>query len=131
MAHDLFIRFKDIPPNEVSGVYDGDCGKIRDEQGVSCYEFIIDNQGIYRIVLPSLSLGVLYDLCSFIEQLERKDIPAYLISAEKVGIGTYGEPVVKNIKVLSELSIKELAEPKPEFKMDRTNKQLFPLNASV
>jgi len=131
MAHGLFIRFKDIPPNEVSGVYDGDCGKIRDEEGVSCYEFIIDNQGIYRIILPSLTSGALYDLSSFIEEFESKRIPAYLISAEKVGIGTYGEPVVKNIKVLSELSIKELADPKPKFKMDRTNKQLLPLNTSL
>ena len=34
----FFIRFKNIPENEISGVYDGDCGKIRDELGVSCYQ---------------------------------------------------------------------------------------------
>ena len=33
----MYIRFKNIPDNEISGVYDGDLGKIRNELGVCCY----------------------------------------------------------------------------------------------
>jgi hypothetical protein len=119
----FFIRFKNIPENEISGVYDGDCGKIRDELGVSCYQFIQQGEN-YNIILSSISTGFLYDLIYFLDEFERNNIPAYLIEAEQVGIGTYGEPVVKNIKIIQELEYIELAIPKPEYKMDITNPQL-------
>ena len=93
----FFIRFKNIPENEISGVYDGDCGKIRDELGVSCYQFIKQGEN-YNIVLSSISTGFLHDLCWFLDDFKDSKIPAYLIEAEQVGIGSYGEPVVKNIK---------------------------------
>lgn len=119
---ELFIRFKNIPDDEISGVYDGDCGKIRDEVGVSCYEFINQDDS-YKIILSSLSSGFLRDLCFFMEELECNNIPVYLIEAERVGIGSYGEPVVKNIKIIKQLTRLELVEPKPSYKMDITNAQ--------
>lgn len=119
----LFIRFKDIPENEISGVYDGDCGKIRDEIGVSCYECIRKGKN-YNIIISSTSFGFVSDLAWFINDFEEGKIPAYLIEAEQIGLGTYGEPVVKNIHTLNQLEIVELANPKPKFKMDKTNPQL-------
>ena len=98
----FFIRFKNIPENEISGVYDGDCGKIREELGVSCYQFIQQGEN-YNIVLSSISTGFLHDLCWFLDDFQEGKIPAYLIEAEQVGIGSYGEPVVKNIKIIKNL----------------------------
>lgn len=120
----MYIRFKNIPPNEISGVYDGDLGKIRNELGVSCYEcYKIDN--VYKIILPSLDLGCLYDLINFIESHVDNEIPVYLIDGDKVGLGTYGEPVIKNITILCELKVSQLQIPKPIYKMDKTNPQLL------
>lgn len=120
----MYIRFKNIPKNEISGVYDGDLGKIRDEDGVSCYEaFKVKN--IYQIILPSLSEGCLYDLLRFIEDAKNNKIPIYLIEGNGVGIGSYGEPLVKDILIIGRLKIMELNVPKPKFKMDRTNPQLI------
>jgi len=98
----FFIRFKNIPKNEISGVYDGDCGKIRDELGTSCYQFIKNGKN-YNIILSSISIGFLYDLCYFLNQFEDGKIPAYLIEAEQVGLGSYGEPVVKNINIIKKI----------------------------
>lgn len=117
----LFIRFKDIPENEISGVYDGDLGKIREEIGVSCYHFIKNGEN-YNIILSSVSSGFLNDLTLFL--YFDNNLPIYLIEAEQVGIGSYGEPVVKNIEILGRLEVVELADPKPKFKMDITNPQL-------
>lgn len=119
----LFVRFKDIPAGEVSGVYDGDCGRIRDELGVSCYDFVRRGNN-YNIILSSISEGFLYDLCHFVRLFNDGKIPGYLIEAEQVGNGTYGEPVVKNVRIMCQLKTVELAYPKPTYKMDMTNPQL-------
>jgi len=120
---DQFIRFKDIPENEISGIYDGDLGKIKDEVGVSCYKFIKDGDN-YNIILPSIDLGVVNDLQLFLDEFKYNKISCYLIEAEQVDLGNYGEPVVKNIKIISKLKRVELYPIKPKFKMDRTNPQL-------
>jgi hypothetical protein len=118
-----FIRFKNIPPNERSGIYDGDLGKIREEIGVSCYDFI-EIDGNYKIIIPSISSGVFFDLSSFINDFKNNKIPAFIIEADQIGIGNYGEPLVKNVKIICNLKRVELAEEKPKFKMDRTNPQI-------
>jgi len=119
-----YIRFKDIPPNEISNIYDGDLGVVGYEKGVSCYEFVKTKEGYFKIVLPSVSSGPMYDLINFIEDLKNKKIPAYLIKATEVGLGTYGEPVVKNITIIREIQLIEFAQVKPKFKLDKTNPQL-------
>lgn len=124
---DFFIRFKNIPENEISSVYDGDCGKIRDELGVSCYQFIQQGEN-YNIIVSSISLGFINDLYWFLDSFIDGKIPAYLIEAEQVGLGSYGEPVVRNIKIIRELCYIELAHPKPKFKMDITNPQIRIVN---
>ena len=119
-----YIRFKDIPDNEISNIYDGDLGVVGHEKGVSCYEFIKTKAGYFKIILPSISSGPLHDLLYFIDQLERKEIPAYVIEATEVGVGTYGEPVVKDVTIIREIQLIEFTQTKPKFKLDRTNPQL-------
>jgi len=118
---DIFIRFKDIPEDEISGVYDGDNGKIRDESGVCCFE-CIERDGSYRIILPSVSDGPFQDLRNFMSS--HKNYPIYLVTGDVVGTGTYNEPTLKNVKIIKKLAIKELYDPKPKFKLDRRNVQL-------
>lgn len=125
----MYIRFKKIPLDEISGVYDGDLGKIRDELGVSCYKAVKTNE-TYQIILPSLDDGCLYDLLHFIQDSKNGEIPIYLIDGDEVGIGTYGEPVLKNITIIKELKIVEFVDPKPKFKMDNTNPQFVELSSS-
>jgi len=119
-----YIRFKDIPPNEISNIYDGDLGVVGHEKGVSCYEFVKSKEGYFKIVLPSIDAGPMHDLIYFIDDLKRNEIPAYLIEATEVGLGTYGEPVVKDITIICKIQYVEFAEVKPKFKLDRTNPQL-------
>lgn len=123
MSVKQYIRFKDIPENEVSGVYDGDLGRIRDEAGVCCFDFIkVDD--FYKIILPSFSTGGLFDLINFIDKVKYDKIPIYLVEGTQVGLGTYGEPAINNVTILKKLSVKQFADPKPEFKLDPTNKQI-------
>jgi len=118
----MYIRFKNIPEDEISNIRDGDLGVVAKELGVSCYHAVEDN-GTYKIVVPSLCLGSLYDLIGFISDAQDNDVPIYLIEGNEVGVGNYGEPVVKDVLLVSQLKIMELADPKPKFKMDRTNPQ--------
>lgn len=117
-----FIRFKDIPENEISGIYDGDLGKIGEELGVSCYN-ITKKEDFYKIIIPSLSEGAIYDLLYFIQCAKSGEFPIYLVEGEQNGTGTYGEPTIQNVEILNELEIFEFASPKPKFKMDRHNIQ--------
>jgi len=114
-----YIRFKNIPDNKKSGIYDGDLGKVGEEAGLSCYECIKDENNYYKIIIPSLEVGCLYDLIGFIED----KCPIYLIQGNKIGIGTYDEPVIENPIIISKLKIIEFANPIPKFKLDKTNKQ--------
>lgn len=123
-SHELFIRFKDIPPDELSAVHDGDAGIVRYETGTSCYDFTYMEDGTFRITMSSVSTGFLYDLIHMISETESGHMPCYLIRARRVGTGTYNEPVVRDIKIIGELCIRQFAEPKPQFKLDRTNPQI-------
>jgi len=119
-----YIRFKDIPPNERSSVHDGDLGVVAREEGVSCYE-CIEHEGVFKIVVPSLCNGVLFDLSGFLYRLEKGETPCYLVEGRQVGVGNYGEPVIRNVKIIHKLKLVELAKPAPVVKMDPTNVQLI------
>jgi len=118
-----YIRFKDIPADEQSGVYDGDLGCVAHEDGVSCYDCVKYGK-MFKIVVPSLCTGVLYDLSSFIYRVEKKEIPCYIVEGRQIGIGHHGEPIIKDVKIIHKLKVMELAKP-PTVKMDPTNIQLM------
>lgn len=116
----IFIRFKNIPHDEISHVYDGDNGIIGTEPGVCVFD-CIEKNGVYKIILPSYTDGPVQDLQHF---LWNNDYPIYLVTGNEVGTGTYGEPCLKNIKILHQLKAVEFHQPEPKFKLDRTNVQL-------
>lgn len=99
----FFIRFGEIPEDEQSSIhYRGmDCGK---EAGVSVYDctFI---RGRYQIILPSpITMGGLDTLTGFL--FYSKDKPVYFVEGEWVSIGHDGEPLIRNVKVISDITDK-------------------------
>ena len=97
-----YIRFSDIPENEVSSIWCDDV-KVGEEKGVSVYDAImIDGQ--WRIVLPfPLKKEVGFDLYNFIGRMKTENIPMYLVQGDEVGKGSTNEPLLKNIKNLKKL----------------------------
>ena len=97
-----YIRFGDIPENEVSSVW-CDTIKVREEKGVSVYDAVmIDGQ--WRIVLPhTLKKEVGFDLYNFIGGTENGNIPMYLVEGDEVGNGTTNEPLLKNVRIIQKL----------------------------
>ena len=97
-----YIRFSDIPKNEVSSIWCDDV-KVGEEKGVSVYDAIkIDGQ--WRIVLPfPLKKEVGFDLYNFIGGVKNRNIPMYLVQGDEVGKGSTNEPLLKNIKILKKL----------------------------
>ena len=97
-----YIRFGDIPENEVSSVW-RDTIKVREEKGVSVYDAVmIDDQ--WRIVLPfPIKKEVGFDLYNFIGGTENGNIPMYLVEGDEVCKGTTNEPLLKNVRIIQKL----------------------------
>lgn len=100
-----YVRFGEIPKNEQSRSY----GPEKNELGVSCYECLkIDNK--YRILYPPVNdrwdkaAGI---LSVMIQRFMKHQTKCYLINGEVVGRGADNEPLLKNIKVIKELSIND------------------------
>ena len=98
-----YIRFGNIPENEVSGVW-CDNIKVGEEKGVSVYDAVmIDGQ--WRVVLPfplnKKTVG--FDLYNFIGGKENGDFPMYLVQGDEVGKGSTNEPLLKNVKIIKKL----------------------------
>ena len=101
----MYVRFGEIPKDEISGIYAGDEGRIGSEIGVCCYE-CIEKDGNYFLVIPMLkSASLNYDLEGFVESLEYGETKVYLIDGDLVGRGTFKEPCLKNIKIISQLEL--------------------------
>lgn len=98
----LYIRIGDIPPNEESGIYRGD-RQVGKEIGVSVYNgILIDNT--WSIVLPSPLLeGEVHTLYALQWALSQGD-RAYLVTGTLVGKGTDGEPLLKNVKIIEDIT---------------------------
>lgn len=101
--NEYFIRFGEIPENERSTEYIGSGdGQIPNKilDGVSVYECILDKDNIPRIIVPRLTkttMDTLYGMMCY----NTKNI--YLVSGDIVGVGTDGEPLLKNIKIVRKL----------------------------
>lgn len=99
----FYIRFGEIPEDERSSIhYRGMyCGK---EEGVSVYDctFI---RGEYHIIVPCpVSEGGLNTLTGFL--FYNKDKPVYLVEGEQVGTGHDGEPLIRGIKIIADITDK-------------------------
>ena len=102
-----YIRFGEIPENEVSGIYCGGEVKVGEEKGVSVYD-AVEIDGEWRVVLPNpLLKEVGFDLYNFISNtkhlVETEHRPMYLVQGDEVGKGTTNEPLLRNVKIIKEL----------------------------
>ncbi len=110
-----YLRFKDIPENEISGIYNGDVGKIGEEIGVSCYELNDDYQITMPIDITKDKVDYHKGIYSFLNDLSWMVgdfidgyITGYIITGDMVGIGSNGEPLLKNISIIKKLEPKEI-----------------------
>lgn len=102
-----YIRFGEIPENEVSGIYCGGEVKVGEEKGVSVYD-AVEIDGEWRVVLPNpLLKEVGFDLYNFISNtkhlVETERRPMYLVQGDEVGKGSTNEPLLRNVKIIKEL----------------------------
>jgi hypothetical protein len=104
-----YIRIGEIPPTEEPRIYNGDA-IVGIEKGVSVYE-AIEYDGKWRIIMPlpfKEGQGTTYE-CLVQNTTEcrykiEKPTQVYLVSGDEVGIGSDNEPLLKNIKVLDNIT---------------------------
>lgn len=92
-----YIRFGPIPTNEQSVKLDGSL-----EDGVSVYDTVLMTNGYHPIIPipPTLSQGITY--MYLIKQ--RRDV--YIVIGDEVGYGSDGEPLIRNVKIISNITEK-------------------------
>ena len=105
----FYIRIGDIPSEEKSAVYRGET-VVGYEDGVSVYD-CVETDGLYRIVMPfplKEGQGMTYEfLIQDITQCRYKiENPrnVYLVSGMEVGKGHDNEPLIKEVKILKDLT---------------------------
>lgn len=102
----MYIRFGEIPENELSSIFSrGEC--IGKEKGVSVF-YATEINGNYHIVLQNpiteQTFNTLHSLFySSIGCFEYKK--TYLVDGDLVGFGSDNEPLLKNVRVISEINI--------------------------
>lgn len=105
----FYIRIGDIPSNEKSKIHKGD-SVIGEEDGVSVYNCIKLNN-TYHIVMPlplKEGQGITYE--NLIQEITQcryeieKPRNVYLVSGMEIGKGHDNEPLIKNVKILKDLT---------------------------
>lgn len=104
-----YIRIGDIPNDECSRIHRGDV-IFGYEKGVSVYN-AIEIDGRWRILMPlpfKEGQGNTYETliqevtqCRYKIEKPRK---VYLVIGDEVGIGSDNEPLLKNIKILEDIT---------------------------
>lgn len=97
----FYIRFGEIPKDEQSSIYYRGmyCGK---EIGVSVYDctFI---RGEHHIIVPCpVTMGGLDTITGFL--FYNKNRPIYLVEGEWVGTGHDGEPLIRDVKIIADIT---------------------------
>lgn len=97
----IFYRFGEIPINEKSGIWKGE-ERVGEELGVSVYEAHKNINGLYSPVFPMpANMSALDTFLHFIRYYSGKK---YLVTGDVLSfVGTDGEPLIKNIKIIKEL----------------------------
>ena len=96
----LYIRYGEIPPYEKSKIHNRAGEIIGEEVGVSVFEYIEDR----GIVIPDTEKAK--DDFFMLSKMYWKN--QYLVSGDEVGIGSDGEPLINNIKIIKLLHKKEI-----------------------
>ena len=108
MKNERYIRIGSIPKDERSKVWRGGI-MVGEEKGVSCYDALFSH-GKWNIVIPSpineAKVSTLYGLLSQLGMLYKVDDPqrAYLVEGEWIGQGTDGEPLLRNIRIIEDIT---------------------------
>lgn len=104
-----YIRVGEVPENETSKKYRGDT-VIGEEEGVSVYN-AVKIKDKWHIVMPTPfkeGQGYTYEcLIQNVTECRYKiDQPqkVYLVTGCEVGIGSDNEPLIKNIRVIQEIT---------------------------
>ena len=104
-----YIRIGDIPLNEESRIHRGDV-ILGYEKGVSVYNAILLDDK-WRIIMPlpfKEGQGVTYE--NLIQEVTecRYEISEtrriYLVEGDEVGIGSDNEPLLKNVRILEDIT---------------------------
>ena len=115
----IFYRFGEIPKNEKSCIWKGD-EKIGEEPGVSVYEAHKNINGTYSPVLPFPTNEKAFN--DFIKHIEYFTGNKYLVTGDLLDeIGTDGEPLIKNVKILMKLQLMKIENIK--FKAKRLDNE--------
>ena len=88
----LYIRYGEIPPDEKSKIHNRAGEIIGEEVGVSVFEYI-EGRGI---VIPDTEKA----RDDFFMLSKMYWINHYLVSGDEVGVGSDGEPLISNVKII-------------------------------
>ena len=104
-----YIRIGEVPENEISKIYRGDA-VIGEEKGVSVYN-AVKIKDKWHIVMPTpftIGQGNTYENliqevteCRFEIDRPRK---VYLVTGDEIGIGSDNEPLIKNVRMIQEIT---------------------------
>lgn len=95
-----YIRFGEIPENEQSTVYfHGE--ESKKENGVSVYDYTIIDQK-YHIVVPNPVKENTLDTIKNLLIYDKRKV--YLVYGYCIGIGNDGEPLLKNIEIVRDIT---------------------------
>lgn len=107
--YNFYIRIGEIPENETSKIHRGDA-IIGEEKGVSVYNAVKINNLWYIVMPPVFKEGQGQTYEALIQNVTecrfRIDSPqkVYLVKGKVVGNGSDFEPVIKNVKIIKELT---------------------------
>lgn len=90
-----YIRYGELPPDGKSKIYSRTGKIIGEEKGVSVFEYLVGR----GIVVPD-NQNAKDDFLKLSNSCWQR---AYLVSGDEVGIGSDGEPLLANIKVMKEI----------------------------
>lgn len=94
-----YLRFGDIPFNGLSNIWLNN-QIIGQELGVSVYDTVLMTDG-WHIILPK---PITHRGIHTLNILINDKRPVYILSGEEIGMGADGEPLLKNPKILLEIT---------------------------
>ena len=103
MQNDLYIRFGDIPENEQSNKKQN-FTTIGKEDGVSCYNVTELNDKYVPIIPIPCTEDTLCTIDYCLLESSKGERPVFLISGDLVGRGIEGEPLLRNITIVKDIS---------------------------
>lgn len=99
MPRSRYIRYKSLPENGISKIYGKEEVVLGEEKGISCWKAKYKN-GRWFPQFPKKPTQFSLDDFSWMMQVEGE---VYLISGTKIAVGSDGEPVIKNAKILKRI----------------------------